>query len=133
MQASTVRKELIERIYAKCPERWPDVRCYKQPDALIQRMFVLRDRIRVYPMKKTGTHNAHYRRMIDEYRLLKAQLTVLSIQGPGDSDLEEVRDRIRTKMCLKDAESKHIYTLFLLHFIMAKYSEEQLTHMATGS
>jgi len=129
------RKELIEQIYAKCPERWPDLRHYARPNQLFERMLLLRDRIRAYPMKKVACHNARYRRMVNEYRMLKAQLSLLSVDGPEDSDLYTARaliDRTMSTAGSEDQRFKRAHTLILMHFIMAKYSEEQLTMMLTS-
>ena len=125
--AKSERLQVIEQIYGQCPDNWVDVRHYTRPDDTLLRMKLLRQMLKTYPVKKRLGTDRRYLRTINEFRLLKAQLTVLSIDGPEDADLYVARaasDLLRGKGKYKDE-----YTLILMNFVLAKYDLEELRQM----
>ena len=135
MQTTRTRKELIEQLYAACPERWPDVRRYRRYDDIERRLFTLRERIKTYPVKKVASRNASaYRLLVNEFRLIKAQVSVLSVDAVEDEDLYAVRARIESSLWNPgQVYSKHAHTLILLHFVWAKFTDEQLAQQVAAA
>jgi hypothetical protein len=131
------RRQVIERIYCTRPELWPDVRRYTRPSDILSRLHQLRDRIKLVPPKKRDVSYAEYARLINEFRLLKAQVAVLSVD-PGDEkdrDLWPARALIDRalmrhagshKVSSGDAPLQQAHTVILMHFALARYTDTQL-------
>jgi hypothetical protein len=126
------RGELIKRIYEHCPANWPDVRQYTRCGEILERMELLGQRLRQYPLKKRLSTDRGYIRAINEFRLLKAQLTVLSIHEEKDRDLFKARAAVDHILMWKRDNPKYkaTHTQLLMNFVLARYDTQELREIA---
>lgn len=130
---------MIERIYCSRPELWPDVRRYTRPSDILSRLHQLRDRIKLLPPKKRDVSYAEYARLINEFRLLKAQVAVLSVDPGDDKDRDLWPARALIDRALMRHSGSHklggddplcqAHTVILMHFALARYTDTQLQRL----
>jgi hypothetical protein len=133
----TVKRTLIEAIYDRRKDVYPDVRVYRTPEAVNDRMNTLRAKMRASAPKKRSQCNRRYKKLLFEFQLLKYKLA-LYVAEEEDSPYAVTRvavmraDETRSnnpRNVLRDARGRRAQTILLMHFIFRDYSNEKLRRL----